>query len=95
MRETKTYKEARARAAEKVNELYTDTDAETFIQKNIAIEWYAQGADDQHEAELYRVPSRHEVEALKELLEDHGLELTFRQASSILVGVNVAYREEG
>lgn len=94
MRETKTHKEARARAAEKVNELYTDTDAETFIQKSIAIEWYAQGADDQHDLELNRAPSLAEGETLKTILSAHGLEVTLRQATSFLISVSFARGEE-
>lgn len=95
MRHTKTYKNARALAAERVNKLYTDDDAETFIQKGIAIEWYAQGADDQHEVELNRVPSLEEAEALRTILADHGLETTLRQASTFLISVSFARREEG
>lgn len=94
MRETKTYKEARVRAAEKVNELYTGTDAETFIQKGIAIEWYAQGADDQHDLELNRAPSLAEGETLKTILSAHGLEVTLRQATSFLISVSFARGEE-
>lgn len=95
MKQTNTYKNARAVAVEKVNKLYTDNDAETFIQKGIAIEWYAQGADDQHDLELSRVPSLAEGEALKTILADHGLEVSLRKAMSFLISASYARREEG
>lgn len=94
MKQTKTYQNARAVAAERVNKLYTDDDAETFIQKGIAIEWYAQGADDQHDLELNRAPSLAEGETLKTILSAHGLEVTLRQATSFLISVSFARGEE-